>query len=166
MTSMNMSLIGMPSSGKSSVGVVLAKVLAYDFLDTDILVQNKTGLTLQEIVDRFGYLSLRQIEADVVLSLDCKNTVISTGGSVVYSSSAMKHLKAISKVVYLKISFEEVVRRLGDYSKRGLAKPKGQTIEELYRERSELYEKYADLVFVNEGMSLTEAALNLARLLK
>ena len=163
---MNVSLIGMPSSGKSTVGVILAKVLAYDFLDTDILVQNKTGLTLQEIVDRLGYLSLRQIEADVVLSLDCKNTVISTGGSVVHSSSAMKHLKSISRVVYLKISFEEMVRRLGDYSKRGLAKPKNQTIEELYRERSELYEKYADLVFVNEGVSLREAALRLARLLR
>ncbi len=163
---MNVSLIGMPSSGKSSVGVILAKVMAHDFVDTDILVQNRTGLTLQEIVDHFGYLRLRQIEADVVLALNCENTVISTGGSVVYSEAAMRHLKAISKVVYLKIGFDEMLKRLGDYSKRGLAKPKGQTIEELYRERSELYEKYADLVFVNEGMYLTEAALNLARLLK
>ncbi len=163
---MNASLIGMPSSGKSSVGVILAKVLGYNFLDTDILIQNRIKLTLQDIVDRFGYLELRRIESDVVLSLDCNNTVISTGGSVVYSDSAMMHLKAISKVVYLKINLDEMLRRLGDYSNRGLAKPGYQTIEELYQERSKLYEKYCDLVFVNEGLSATEAALKLARLLR
>ena len=163
---MNVSLIGMPSSGKSSVGVILAKVLGYNFLDTDILVQNKMGLTLQEIVDRYGYLELRRTEADVVLSLDCNSTVISTGGSVVYSDRAMKHLKSISTVIYLKISFNEMLKRLGDYSGRGLAKPENQTLEELYKERSKLYEKYADLTFVNEGLSATEAAVNLSRLLR
>ncbi len=162
---MNVSLIGMPSSGKSSVGVILAKVLGYNFLDTDILIQNRIKLTLQDIVGRFGYLELRQIESEVVLSLDCNDTVISTGGSVVYSDSAMMHLKAISKVVYLKINLDEMLRRLGDYSNRGLAKPDCQTVEELYMKRSKLYEKYCDLVFVNEGLSATEAALKLARLL-
>ncbi len=162
---MNVSLIGMPSSGKSSVGVILAKVLAYDFFDTDILVQNRMKLTLQEIVNRFGYLKLRQIESDVVLSLDCDDTVISTGGSVVYSDIAMRHLKAISTVVYLKISFSEMIKRLGDYSNRGLAKPKGQTIEELYEERSKLYEEYADFTFVNEGSPFNVSALSLASFL-
>ena len=156
---MNVSLIGMPSSGKSSVGVILAKLLEFDFLDTDILIQKKSGMSLQSIVDRMGYLKLREIEESVVLSLDVDGYVIATGGSVVYSKLAMRHLKSLSKVVYLKITYPEMLRRLGDYTERGLAKPKEQSILELYRERAKLYEQYADFTIFNEGMSASEAAL-------
>ncbi len=156
---MNVSLIGMPSSGKSSVGVILAKLLEFDFLDTDILIQKKSGMSLQSIVDRMGYLKLREIEESVVLSLDVDGYVIATGGSVVYSELAMRHLKSLSKVVYLKITYPEMLKRLGDYTERGLAKPKEQSILELYRERAKLYEKYADFTIFNEGMSASEAAL-------
>jgi len=163
---MNVSLIGMPSSGKSSVGVILAKLLEFDFLDTDILIQKKSGMSLQKVVDEMGYLKLREIEEEVVLSLDVDRYVIATGGSVVYSESAMRHLKSISTIVYLKITYPEMIKRLGDYTDRGLAKPKEQSILELYRERAELYEKYADFTIFNEGVSASEAASMIAEVLK
>lgn len=163
---MNVSLIGMPSSGKSSVGVILAKLLEFDFLDTDILIQKKRGMSLQKVVDEMGYLKLREIEEEVVLSLDVDRYVIATGGSVVYSESAMRHLKSISTIVYLKITYPEMIKRLGDYTDRGLAKPKEQSILELYRERAELYEKYADFTIFNEGVSASEAASMIVEVLK
>lgn len=163
---MNVSLIGMPSSGKSSVGVILAKLMEFDFLDTDILIQKKTGMSLQKIVDGMGYLRLREIEESVVMSLDVDRHVVATGGSVVYSMEAMEHLKSISKVVYLKITYPEMIKRLGDYTNRGLAKPKEQSILELYRERAELYEKYADFTIFNEGISAQEAASMIVGVLK
>jgi len=161
----NISLIGLPSSGKSSVGVILAKIMAFEFIDTDILIQTKQNRTLQSIVDEFGYIKLREIEEDVVLSLNCDNCVIATGGSVVYSKKAMEHLRDISTIVYLKISFDEMIKRLGDYSKRGLAKPKNQTLNELYNERVALYEKYAHFTVVNDK-SATDAAIKIYELLK
>jgi len=163
---MNVALIGMPSSGKSSVGVILAKIIAYNFVDTDILIQNRMSMTLQEIVNRYGYLKLREIEAEVILSLRVKDCVIATGGSVVYSADAMSYLKKISRIVYLRVSFNEMKRRLGDYSSRGLAKPIDQTIEEMFNERSELYERYKDFIFINEGLSATKAAIKISELLE
>ncbi len=161
----NVSLIGLPSSGKSSVGVILAKMLAFEFVDTDILIQVKYNATLREIVNREGYLKLREIEEKVMLELNCRRCVIATGGSVVYSEKAMEHLRNISTVVYLKIGFDEMVRRLGDYSNRGLAKPKEQTLKELYEERVALYERYAHFTVINNG-SATEAARKIYSLLK
>ncbi|WP_026939573.1 shikimate kinase [Hippea alviniae] len=162
---MSVSLIGLPSSGKSSVGVILAKIMAFEFIDTDILIQTKYKATLQEIVDREGYKRLREIEEEIVLGIDCSDCVIATGGSVVYSKKAMEYLRDISTVVYLKIGFDEMIRRLGDYSKRGLAKPKNQTLNELYEERVALYEKYAHFTVINDK-SATDAALKIYELVR
>ncbi|WP_169309462.1 shikimate kinase [Hippea maritima] len=162
---MNVSLIGMPSSGKSSIGVILAKMMRFNFIDTDIIIQNNTKRTLQQIVDSKGYLKLRQIEEETILSLNPEHSIISTGGSVVYSKKAMEYLKNVSLVVYIKVSFEEIKKRLGDYSLRGLAKPKDQTIAEMYKERTALYERYADIIFENHFKNATIAAEKLKELI-
>lgn len=162
---MNVSLIGMPSSGKSSIGVILAKMMGLDFTDTDILIQNNTKKTLQQIVDGEGYLKLRQIEEETILSLNVKNSIIATGGSVVYSKKAMEYLKGISLIVYIKVDFDQIKKRLGDYSLRGLAKPKDQTIYQMYEERTALYERYADIVFENHFENATIAAEKLKEIL-
>lgn len=115
----NLIFIGMPGSGKSTIGVLVAKRLGMGFTDTDLLIQEQAGRTLQEIVDRDGYVALRQIEEQVLLALDVQNQVISTGGSAVYSDAAMQHLKRNGTVVFLDISLETVIHRIGDYSLRG-----------------------------------------------
>jgi shikimate kinase len=141
----NIVLVGMPGSGKSTVGVLLAKLTGRGFIDTDVLIQSRTGRTLQEIVDEDGYLMLRKTEEEVLLGLSLRNHVIATGGSAVYSDAAIRHLKADGVVVFLKVSMETLMSRVKDYETRGLAKRKDQTLADLYAERSELYGKYADL---------------------
>ncbi|OEY65344.1 shikimate kinase [Marinobacter sp. X15-166B] len=142
----NIVLIGMPGSGKSTVGVVLAKAAALDFVDTDVLIQTHTGRALQEIVDQEGYEALRQVEEQVLCGLNVRGHVIATGGSAVYSSKAMAHLKTRSVVVYLDIPLATVRERIGDFSLRGISKRPEQSLEELFAERRVLYARYADLV--------------------
>ena len=141
----NIVLIGMPSCGKSTVGVLLAKQLGYRFLDCDLLIQEREGTRLHELIEAHGAEGFLAIENAVNASIKAERTVISTGGSVVYCAEAMTHLKRLGKVVYLAIDFETLVGRLGDYSHRGVVMKKGRTLREMYDERVPLYEKYADV---------------------
>ena len=151
----NITLIGMPGAGKSTLGVVLAKILGYEFLDSDLLIQKEEKRRLYQIIDEEGEEGFKAIENRVNASIE---TVIATGGSVVYCSEAMEHLKSIGKVVYLRLSLESLEKRLGNLKKRGVLLKEGQTLKSLYEERVPLYEKYADIVVDEEGKDL-EASL-------
>ncbi|PHQ27024.1 shikimate kinase [Marinobacter guineae] len=149
----NLILIGMPGSGKSTVGVLLAKRLGLGFIDTDLLIQEDAGRTLQEIVDQDGYEALRHIEEQVLLKLDVQHKVISTGGSAVYSARAMEHLKANGTVVFLDIPLDLVIKRIGDHSMRGISRRPDQSLEALFEERYALYSRYADLTVKGAGLN-------------
>lgn len=146
----NIILIGMPASGKSTVGVVLAKLLGYDYVDTDLLIQRRTGMHLSEIIRDSGIEGFLAVEEAACLSLQAKNSVVATGGSVVYSEAAMAHLKANGYVIYLKVDCQTIRERLHDIQGRGVVLRPGQTLDDLYAERTPLYQKYADLT-VDEG---------------
>ena len=152
----NIILIGMPSAGKSTVGVILAKNIKKDFLDTDVLIQNQQGLLLQDILDKFGTGYFIKAEQDAIMSLDIQNTVIATGGSVVYSHNAMEHLKKNGIVIYLKIDIQSVIKRLNNINTRGIVLGKGQTLSDIYNERKCLYEKYADIRIECSNLSISE----------
>ncbi len=141
----NVILIGMPGCGKSTLGVLLAKMLGLSFVDTDIVIQEKTGKKLYEIIDKQGKEEFLKLEEEINLCLKLKNTVIATGGSAVYSAKAMEHYKRIGKIVFLDISYETLVNRLGDFSRRGVIIKNGGTLKEMYNERLPLYKKYADV---------------------
>jgi shikimate kinase len=141
----NVVLIGMPGSGKSTVGVVLAKRMSRDFVDTDIMIQTSRHRSLQEIVDMQGHMGLRRIEEEVLLSLKCQNHVVATGGSAVYSHNAMTHLKTGGIVVFLDVDLPTLESRVRDFDTRGLAKRSDQSFAELFEERLPLYVKYADI---------------------
>ncbi len=147
----NLVLIGMPASGKSTVGVILAKVIGYDFIDTDILIQRAEKKRLPEIIKAVGVDGFLEVEERVCSSVEADRCVIATGGSVVYSEKAMRHLKKIGHVMYLKANYETIRRRLGNIRQRGVALREGQTLRDLYEERVVLYEKYADTVVEEEG---------------
>lgn len=149
----NLIFIGMPGSGKSTVGVLVAKRLGLGFIDTDLLIQQEAGRTLQDIVDQDGYLALRHIEEQVLLSLEVQGQVISTGGSAVYSEAAMSHLKANGTVVFLDIALDRVIKRIGDHSLRGISRRPDQSLAELFEERFALYSQYADLTIKGEGLN-------------
>lgn len=137
-------LIGMPGAGKSTLGVLLAKKLGRDFIDTDLAIQVREGKTLQQILDQSGYLKLRAIEEQVLLSQDISNKVIATGGSAVYSSAAMQRLKQAGTIVFLDVPLDELRNRIYDYDQRGIARRPEQSFEELFSERRALYLKYAN----------------------
>ena len=160
----NIILIGMPGAGKSTVGVVLAKRRGSRFLDSDLLIQEKYGALLHELIAEHGLEGFLRIEEEVNASIEAKRTVIATGGSVVYGAAAMEHLKETGKVVYLKLSCGTIKERLGDLKERGVALQKGQTLEDLYRERAPLYEKYADVTVDCEEKSIREIVEQLYRL--
>ena len=139
----NITLIGMPGAGKSTTGIILAKNCGLGFIDTDILIQINRQKTLQQILDSIGYLALRDIEEKEILKLNIENQVIATGGSAVYSRRAMDHLAAISAVVFIDVSLEQVRKRVLNFATRGITKAPDQSLETLYRERQELYKRYA-----------------------
>jgi shikimate kinase len=141
----NIVLIGMPGAGKSTVGVILAKAKRKKFVDTDLLIQEETGRHLQEILDADGPAAFRKIEEETVLSHAFKNTVIATGGSVVLGERAMEYLKKGSIVVYLKVPFPEIEKRLNNITTRGIVLEKGQSLRAIYDQRVPLYETYADI---------------------
>ena len=136
-------LIGMPGAGKSTVGVLLSKRLALDFVDSDLAIQVREGRTLQQLIDAEGHLRLREIEADVLLGIDPHGRVVATGGSAIYSDAAMRHLGAGSTIVYLDVPLAELRRRITDYDTRGIARRPEQGFEELFAERTRLYQRYA-----------------------
>ena len=150
----NIILIGMPGAGKSTVGVVLAKALGMRFVDTDILIQERAGKMLQEILDGDGPDAFKRIEEEVVLSLRPRRAVIATGGSVVYSRDAMAHLKEGGVVVYLKVPYTEMETRLENITTRGIVLLPGQSLREMYDERMPLYERYADITIACRGRDL------------
>lgn len=146
MNKKNIVLIGMPGAGKSTVGVVLAKKLGYKFIDSDLVIQEKTGKLLPQLIAEHGVEGFWQIENDVNAAFDVEKSIIATGGSAIYGTKAMEHLKSIGTVVYLQLSLEEIENRLGDLNERGVTLKEGQDLKALYEERIPLYEKYADLV--------------------
>ena len=149
----NIVLVGMPGSGKSTVGVILAKLLSYDFLDTDVLIQSSQRRALQDIVDRDGHLALRTIEEDTLLSLDLQHHVIATGGSAVYSAAAMAHLAAIGTVVFLDVDLATLEGRVDNLATRGLVRRPGQSLADLFAEREALYKQAADITIDCTGMT-------------
>lgn len=149
----NIVLIGMPGVGKSTVGVILAKVLGYQFVDADLVIQQQEGKLLCEIIEEVGTEGFIEVENRVNASLNVTHSIIATGGSVVYGKEAMEHLRAIGTVVYLKVSFETLEKRLADIKGRGVVLKEGQDLKALFEERSPLYEKYADI-------QITEGNLN------
>lgn len=157
----NIVLIGMPGSGKSTVGVILAKLTGRGFLDTDLLIQTAGGKTLQEIVDDSGYLELRRIEEEVLLGISCRSHVIATGGSAVYSARAMAHLAKEGVVVYLDADIATLEARVRDFGLRGLAKRAGQTFAELFAERTPLYRACADITIACAGLSHEEVCVRI-----
>ena len=152
----NITLIGMPASGKSSVGVVLAKRLGKKFVDTDIVIQEKYGKLLKELIEEHGDDGFREIEDEVNATIDVSNSIISPGGGVVYGERAMKHLKEISVVIYLELSYTAIKSRLGDLRERGITLKDGQTLKDLYLERTPLYKKYADITINEMKKSLSK----------
>jgi len=138
-------LIGMPGVGKSTLGVLLAKELGLEFVDTDILIQTREGRTLQEIIEASDYLALRRIEEQVLLSLRPEHKVIATGGSVVYSDAGMQHLKRSALVVFLDLPLRQIRLRLPDFESRGIARAPGQSLKQVFDERRELYLRYSDV---------------------
>ncbi|MGN0262201.1 MAG: shikimate kinase [Eggerthellaceae bacterium] len=159
----NIVLIGMPGAGKSTLGVVLAKILGMDFVDGDILIQNQVGNTLQKIIDAQGVDGFLQVENDVLAAVDVQNTVISTGGSAIYSDEAMRHLTDIGTVVYLDVSLEELRSRLGSLHERGVVMRKGvsMSLDEIFEERGPLYRKYAEVTLQTDGLTVREATRKL-----
>ncbi len=159
----NVVLIGMPASGKSTAGVLLAKAIGYGFIDTDLLIQNRERALLCDIIRDKGAEAFLKIEEEVNASLWAERCVISTGGSVVYGESAMRHLKEIGRVVYLKLSEKTLEKRLKNIFRRGVVMRKaGETVADLYAERVPLYEKYADVTIDCEGQTVEQTVRAIA----
>lgn len=146
----------MPGVGKSTVGVLLAKAMGMDFVDTDIVIQNQCKCTLQTVIDRDGIDAFIALENRVVSELSFDNAVIATGGSVVYGSDAMENLKKHGKIVYLNLECDELLKRLSNIKTRGVAMKPGQTLENLFMERDVLYKKYADVIIDENGLSIED----------
>lgn len=151
---MNIILIGMPGAGKSTVGVVLAKALGFDFIDSDLVIQNTTGMTLCDIIKKYGTEEFIKIENRIVSKIVAKNTVIATGGSVIYGNEAMDNLKSNGIAVYFTAESEELERRLNNITTRGIAMRADETIAQLLAERAPIYEKYADITVNTSGIDL------------
>ena len=158
----NITLIGMPGAGKSTIGIILAKNMSFGFIDTDVLIQINQQKTLQQIIDESDHFNLRAIEENEIMKLNIENHIIATGGSVVYKERAMSHLLSISKVIFLDVGFNEIKRRIHNLETRGIAKSKNQTFRELYDERQFLYRKYAEITIDCNKLDQEEIAMNIS----
>lgn len=163
---MNIILIGMPGSGKSTVGVILAKSLGVDFIDTDLLIQHREHRLLQDIIDKDGIDFFLDRERDAVLCVDCDNAVIATGGSVILREEAMLHLKKSGTVIFLDVSVSELESRLSNIKTRGVAAEKGETVKDIYNKRISLYKKYADITVNADSLSREETVNIICEYLK
>lgn len=153
-------------SGKSTVGVVLAKVLGYDFIDSDLLIQAETGKRLFEIINASGIDGFLKVENEVNSRIETNHTVIATGGSVIYGEEAMAHLKSIGTVVYIQVPYADLEKRLGNLLKRGVAIRNGSTLKDLYDERVPLYEKYADITVDERDKGIREVVKTIEHMLE
>lgn len=158
----NVILIGMPGSGKSTCGVLAAKFLLKNFFDTDLLIQNVEGSSLQDIIDTKGNEYFEKAEENAVLSLDIKGAVIATGGSVVYSQKAMDHLRSLGKIVFLNIDFEHMKKRISNLSTRGVVIKNGETLKDMFDERLPLYQKWADVTIDCNNNTVEQTARAIA----
>ena len=152
----NIVLIGMPGVGKSTAGVILAKIMGLRFIDSDLCIQEREGRLLKDIIAKEGVDGFIAIEGDVLAGLNAERSVIATGGSAVYSEAGMTVLKKTATVVYLKLSYDELSTRLHDIKGRGVVLRDGQTLKDLFNERTPLYERYADIVITEDGLSPEE----------
>lgn len=162
----NIILIGMPGCGKSTVGVILAKTLGIGFVDTDLLIQQREKRLLQDIINTDGIENFLDCEAAAVKTLDCDNCVIATGGSVVFRSDAMEHLQKNGKIFYLNVPLNEIKKRLNNISTRGIAAKKGESVEDIFSERSPLYEKYADVILTLDNSSAEQTVEKICKHIK
>lgn len=153
-TKPNITLIGMPGVGKSTIGVILAKIIGYEFVDSDIVIQKQEGRLLKEIIADVGNQGFLAIENRVHAEMDVTNSIISPGGSICYCRQGMEHLREISTVVYLKLDYPKLKRRLGNLTARGVVLKNGQTLHDLYKERTPLYEKYAHVVIDETNLNV------------
>jgi shikimate kinase len=158
----NITLIGMPGAGKSTVGIILAKNLSMGFIDTDVLIQINQQRSLQQIINETGHLTLRAIEEYEISKLNVTDHIIATGGSVAYSKEAMAHLRQISAVVFLRVGFDEIKRRIHNFDTRGIAKPSHQSFRDLFEERQALYETYAEMTIDCDHLDQEEVAEQIA----
>jgi len=162
----NVVLIGMPGSGKSTIGIILAKQTARDFVDTDLLIQIDQQRPLQDIVDQSGYMALREIEEKILLGLNPRNHVIATGGSAAYSRAAMLHLKKNGTIIFLNVDLPTLKSRIHNFSTRGLAKRPDQSLADLFRERYDLYTTYADVVIDCNALNQEEVCERILTLIE
>ena len=162
----NIVLIGMPGVGKSTLGVILAKIIGYRFLDADLVIQEREGKLLKEIIAEKGVEGFMAVENEVNASLNCEKTIIATGGSVIYGKEAMEHLKNIGKIIYLKADYEDLDKRLSNLKGRGVVLKKGQNLKQLYEERTPLYEKYADYIVDETGCDIEDTIKKILQIMQ
>ncbi len=162
----NITLIGMPGAGKSTIGIILAKDMAYGFIDTDILIQISQQKSLQDILNQSGYMELREIEEKELLKVNLQHHIIATGGSAVYSEAAMKHLAKSSVIVFLDLDLDQIRDRIHNFDTRGIARSDDQTIEDLFEERVRLYKKHADITINCRELHQDELALDIMKQVK
>ena len=156
----------MPGAGKSTLGVLLAKALGYDFLDTDLLIQRRANQTLADYLRKHGHQALRQLESQIIAALDAQQTVIATGGSAIYGKSAMQHLTRLGHIIYLRCPLSVLDQRIGNMQDRGIAAPPGQGLHEVEAERVPLYEQYTDATLDIGSQSMDDTLTELLALIK
>lgn len=162
---MNIILVGMPGCGKSTVGVILAKTLGMDFVDTDLVICKKEGRTLQRIIEESGIEYFEKTETAVGCELECTETVVATGGSMVLYEDAMNHLKSMGKVVFIDVELSELTRRITNITTRGITFKEGETLSDVYAYRRDFYKKYADITVKISDSALEETVEKIVSLL-